>query len=212
MTSSNKATITALAVISILSFWNTSFAEVGKNKSFLLPDLVSFQTAGYVGYISVFPAYLFFDSKLELAFGYGYVPEEIGGREIHTLAFRTSYFPFRINVKDILTVNPIYFGFTALWATDENLYWEKSTQCPEDYYSPTGFHVALNAGMQFIFNGTRPKHGFFIEITALDTYLKAYYKNDDKYLLDNGAFFTDEHEGIHLKDCASLAMGYKLFF
>lgn len=169
--------------------------EETKDHYWFLPDLIMFQTAGYIGYFVGGFGYNFFDNHLETIISYGYVPENIGGKKIHTFAFKNSFYPFKLNINKNIEIAPFYMGITALFALDRNLYWEYSTDCPKFYYPPTGTHLALNIGTQVT---VYTKNTFFVELSMLDTYAKAYFWDDHKYLKFN--------------ECVTLAIGYKMTF
>lgn len=169
--------------------------KLNESNYWYLPDLVMVQTAGYLGYIVGGFGYTFFNEKLETIACYGYVPKNIGGKRIHTFAFKNSFYPFKFNLQKIVDIFPLYFGITALFSLDKETYWTISTDCPDYYYPPTGAHLALNVGTQLVF---KKNHAFFIELSMLDTYAKAY--------------FWDDHKHLEFNECVTLAMGYKMFF
>ncbi|HPQ52885.1 MAG TPA: hypothetical protein PK253_06510 [Spirochaetota bacterium] len=179
---------------------NSAALEHNPDRPWYIPDLISVQTAGYIGYAAGGIGYLCFHRFWESTLFYGYVPEEIGGREIHTLSWKNSIYPIRIAVGEICELSPLYLGTTFLFALDKSVHWQYSTDCPDWYYPPTGFHVALNIGIQVLIKSQLFQiiHGFYAEITMLDTYMKAY--------------FWDDHEHLAFNDCATLALGYKIIF
>lgn len=166
-----------------------------KQNHWYIPDLVMVQTAGYIGFVVGGLGYTFFNEKLDTIASYGYVPENIGGRRIHTFAVKNSYYPARFNLYKKIDIIPFYSGLTALFSLDKDVYWELSTNAPAFYYPPTGAHLALNVGTKII---GQKGNAFFIELSMLDTYAKTYFWDDFRYVAFN--------------ECVTLAMGYIKYF
>lgn len=188
------------AAIFIITADTAAALDYSPERPWYMPDLISLQTAGYIGYIAGGIGFLSFNRSWESTLFYGYVPEDIGGREIHTLSWKNSVYPINFSIGDLCEISPLYLGMTFLFAMDKNVHWQYSTDCPDWYYPPTGTHAALNIGIQILLRSSLCTiiHGFYAEITMLDTYMKAY--------------FWDDHEHLRFNDCATLALGYKIIF
>ncbi len=172
----------------------------GEGRHWLLPDVVSMQTAGYIGYVAGGIGYLSFDRLWESTLFYGYVPREVGGIEIHTVSWKNTFYFVHFMFADVCEITPLYLGLTILFAMDRNVHWQYSTDCPQWYYPPTGAHAAVNVGVQLLVRSELLDltYGFYAELSMLDTYLKAYVWDDNDHLA--------------LNDCATLAIGYKILF
>ncbi|MDY6934082.1 MAG: hypothetical protein SVZ03_07655 [Spirochaetota bacterium] len=176
------------------------FANNINNMKELLPEIITIQTAGYIGFVAIGIGHSYYSNFWETGLFYGYVPESIGGCDIHTIAWKNSFYPFEYAPLEKITVSPIYFGITMLCALDKNLYWHSATDAPqwEGYYFPTGIHFTFNIGFKILKESSSPNtyHSLFIEISSLDIYIKSYLYDDNEYL--------------GLRDIATLAIGYKL--
>ncbi|GAB4221159.1 MAG TPA: hypothetical protein PK348_01635 [Spirochaetota bacterium] len=170
----------------------------GKNELWYYPDCYTIQTAGYIGFIAMGIGFLSFNNTWESSLLYGFSPADVTGKEIHTVSWKNIVYPFTLNFLDDNVLLPFYFGVTMLFVMDKNVYWERSTNCPDRYYNPTGRHSAVSVGLQIQGKSTMIGliHGFYVEITILDTYLKACLWDDSEYL--------------NFDDVASLAIGYKI--
>ncbi|MEW6526153.1 MAG: hypothetical protein AB1444_05725 [Spirochaetota bacterium] len=196
---------TSLAIFIItISFFSLSYSSFafGQDKDNLwhYPNCYTVQTAGYIGFIALGVGFLSFNRTWESSLFYGYSPADVTGKVIHTVSWKNTLYPFSFDFSNDIVILPIYLGMTMLFVMDKNVYWENSTNCQPRYYNPTGRHIALNIGMQL--NGRSKmiglSHGFYVEITMLDTYLKGYLWDDNKYLRSK------------FDQIASLAIGYKI--
>ena len=96
--------------------------EPGKKNAW--PDHLKLQHAGGIGYFSIGAGYLLGNGNLEADLMYGFVPESIGGLDIHSLSSRISWLPIK-SIGSSLRLEPLatgvivnytfgkqYFGFT----------------------------------------------------------------------------------------------------
>lgn len=128
--------------------------------------------AGNTGLISLSFGRKFSNDRLTLGIGYGYLPENVNGTEVHTLFLKTTYFFSKgLLIKKVNW----YLGLTSLYALTNNTFVRLPSQYPDDYYRPTALHLAPYLGVRIPFLFYKPvwaKNVFFqTEIGVLDSYL-----------------------------------------
>ncbi|MCX8125229.1 MAG: hypothetical protein N3F66_13860 [Spirochaetes bacterium] len=192
-------TILIISLLFFLAYENFAHGQP-KEQQWYFPDCFSAQTGGYIGFIAIGVGFLSSNNIWESTVFYGYCPANVTGKVIHTISWKNILYPFTFDFSYNNLIKPLYLGVTMFYVMDKNVYWEESTNCPDRYYNPTGRHIALSVGIQMEGRSKMMelKHGFYIEITMLDTYMKAYLWDDNDYL--------------NFEDCASMAIGYKIIF
>lgn len=87
----------------------------------IIPDHIKLQYAGNIGILSTGIGYSFFDNKIQSDLFYGYIPEFIGGANIHTISnkntLRLIQFPF---INNISIANSI--GFSINYSSTNNTF------------------------------------------------------------------------------------------
>lgn len=172
-----------LLIFSLILFMSSAsvIAQV-KARSPLLPDHVSLQYAGSIGYMSLGMGYHLFKEKASLSLHYGYVPEVKGG-ELHIAAVKFEYKPFAIKLGNKLILHPINPTVFASYTFAEHLGFKfNRDQYPKGYYfwSPSlREHLALNTELKILGDpGSQIKSiSLFAEANTNDLYLISWFEN-----------------------------------
>lgn len=94
------------------------------------PDHIKLQYAGNIGVISTGIGYSFFNNKIQSDLFYGYIPEFIGGANIHTISnkntFKLIQFPF---INKISLTHSI--GFSIIYSKTNNTFFLLPKQYPK---------------------------------------------------------------------------------
>jgi|GEM_PF-795005 hypothetical protein len=155
--------------------------EVASNKYIrFVPRVVVLQYAGNMGLAAIGVGYENKTCRYGVQFLYGYLPKQISGVEVKTIAVKgflqsDKRHPF----KGVTTSN--YAGFNFQYARTKNTYTFFPDYFPQDYYSPNALHIAPFFGgkMDFDIKSSNciSKAGVFVEVGTLDNYLITYAKN-----------------------------------
>lgn len=133
-------------------------------------DFFTTQYGGYLGYVNAGIGWRYFNSW-DSSFILGYVPENVGGKEIWSLSWKNDWHPF---YEKGSTLDPVYLGAGIIFALNENLWTDSLLDNPTDGYdNPDQTHLFFHAGVSVNLGN----HAFFYEITALDKVLEVYYNN-----------------------------------
>ena len=173
-----KVSFTIISVF-IFLFSSGQDKEV-KNKA--LPDHVKLQFAGSIGFLSLGAGYETGNKKFEFDLYYGYVPESVGGVEIHTLTGKTTFLPFKESNNKSVTVSPLTLGAYVAYTFGDQYFLFAPEKYPLSYYD---YPTALHAGV--FFGGRITKHakrkqlfsrvGLYYEIGTTDKEFISYYHN-----------------------------------
>lgn len=187
-----KYTLTlAIVVINYLF----SFAQ-----SKFLPNQLTVQHAGGIGWMSIGLGYKNSTDKLNLSLHYGYVPPNKGGRlDIFTL--KAGYNPISIRtVRNCIwkPINPVVF---ISYTSNKYFYtsWPTS-RYPDDYYWwSSAFRSNIGFQSSFTFNlpakACAPSAIIYVEMSTNDLYLSSYFSN---------------RKSLSLYDISVLSVGAKL--
>lgn len=144
------------------------------------PDHIKLQYAGNIGVISTGIGYSFFNNKIQSDLFYGYIPEFIGGANIHTISnkntFKLIQFPF---INKISLTHSI--GFSIIYSKTNNTFFLLPKQYPENYYQQNALNFSpffsyslspINYNNDKILN----KISLYFEISTIDKFLWYYFK------------------------------------
>ena len=150
-------------------------------KHWYIPDYVKFQFAGNIGLVSVGTGKEIARQKIHLDLFYGYVPKSIAETNIHTIAFKAGYLPFRIKLTDRFCFSPM-IGIGVYLVLGQNSYLVNPSYYPKGVYPPTGLQLALLAGLMCkyqIKDGKKIRSvGIYSEIGTLAIHLKHFIRSD----------------------------------
>jgi len=159
-----------LSIVCILTLSVATQAQSEKKKTGIVPHHIKLQFAGSIGFISVGTGYEFAKKKLQGDFYYGYVPEKIGGINIHSITAKLTWLPVSIQKKDF-KFDLLTTGVLANYVFGKQYHLSRASLA---YYRfPTGAHFALFAGGGI----TKNKFGLYYELGATDRDLISFASN-----------------------------------
>lgn len=128
--------------------------------------------AGNMGLLSANFGKKFFNEKLVLGAGYGYLPQSINGVEVHSIILKTSFnFSKGLFIKD----TKWYAGFSTIYGITKNTYVKYPSHYPSDYYATNAIHFSPYIGLRMPFFIYKPtwanKMYLHTELGFLDSYL-----------------------------------------
>lgn len=147
-----------------------------------MPDYVKLQHGGGIGFVSLGAGYVSRDEKLELDFMYGYVPQKLGGVEIHSATVKLNWIPVPAIETKSLVFRPLVAGLLANYSFGKQYF---SLDPPNYSYSYYNFPTALNAAI-FLAGGLGVKLSgaekakrlsFYYEVLIFDRELISYIGN-----------------------------------
>ncbi|MES2560667.1 MAG: hypothetical protein V4590_13060 [Bacteroidota bacterium] len=155
-------------------------------QSRLLPNLLTVQYGGGIGWMSVGLGYKNQSDKLNVSLLYGYVPPNQGGRlDIFTL--KAGYNPFNINVYKGIRWKPLNPVVFISYTTNKYFYtsWPGS-RYPDDYYwwsSAFRSHIGVQSSIAFNLpqKACARSVSMYVEMSTNDLYISSYLSNT-KYL------------------------------
>jgi hypothetical protein len=164
------------------------------------PDHARLQTGGYLGALIVGVGYTAFHA-LELDTYYGWVPSNLGGKNIHTIALRVSgHLPGWCLTRQ-LRWTWLYFGIGGLHTFGRGFFVRSPDPFPPRYYPVTATRPFFGVGRELtlLTSPTAPltSHGVFAEANAQDQYAFEWLDNTSQ---------------IQPWEVWSLAFGYKASF
>lgn len=165
-----KKLYTLLFIISLVP----AGLQAQKKLSRLLPDYAKAQYAGGIGFISAGVGYESKNKKFQGDFMYGYVPERVGGEEIHSVTSKLTWLPLRVKQGERFIINPLTAGILVNYAFGDQYFLFSPEKYPYDYY---GFPTAMHIGI-FVGGSIEVKRlGIYYELGTTDKELLSYVGN-----------------------------------
>ncbi len=167
-----------------------SLAQSYKLKKWIVPDHYKIHFAGEIGFLSASVGKDFLDQdQLELDLFLGFLPKEIGGDDITTVALKTAYFPFQIKLDNTpLTLEPFGIGLNFYHSFGRNLnkYRDPDLYPPNYYWWIIGTRISpyISGRLGKTMNGEKLKSiQLYYEIGATDLYIFSWYENQESFPL-----------------------------
>jgi hypothetical protein len=193
--------LNSILLVCLLVVCSSPWAK-GEGRNWLpRKSYVSLQYAGSIGTVSAGYFRASQNNKFEIGLTYGYLPKTLGG-EIHTIALKTNFNPFRIIIKEQIMIEPIQVGsfVTQNFGKDLSLYWS-GAQYPDDYYwwsRSVRIHLYLGSQMSY-----KIKHKY---IDRIGLYIEA--NTNDLYI----SSFSGNNQALKITDIIFLGVGVKVYF
>ena len=157
----------------------TMYAEANDpTESNKKPLNIQFQYAGNLGLVSAGMGKPYFNDKLDLYFIYGYLPKNINGATVHTIALKTTYSPFITQISPKINLN-YYTGMNALYSITRNTFLKYPDYFPDGYYNSNAFHMSFYLGLRAKFNTMNSAFeavSFFTELGTIDYQIWSAFK------------------------------------
>lgn len=181
----------------IILFTAIPCLNAGENK--YLPDTAVTQFAGWIGFVSAGAGYEFYNDSLNLEILYGYVPESIGGIDIHMLTGRSVISPLKYSFGSGYTFYPVSFSIFVNYAigSQYNVTWP--AYYPDRYYRPTALYSGESLGIRikkYTGDSLISAIEFYADVVTMTEFLYEYFQNDR----------------VTLAEISSLAFGARIHF
>lgn len=147
-----------------------------------VPDFARVSTGGYHGLANIQVGYAAFNDVVNWSVGYGYTPPFTAERHVHSFDTTLSFRPVDFRYRDLRIV-PAYFGAGLLFGTGDGYFVITPKRYHEYdalYYPPTAVHWTAHVGLEIDWLpkwGFFERHGGFVEVRTLDTYIFTYFEN-----------------------------------
>jgi hypothetical protein len=164
-----------------------------------LPDFAKLQTGGFVGLLTVGTGYGIFDDVINLAVHYGYTPSARAGHDVHVVHLTLDIRPIDLRFGDVRWL-PAYLGGGLLHVWGDQYFSDvpdRYATIDGSYYPPTALHWTAHLGTEIDWlpsAGFFERHGFYYELTTIDTFAFAYFEN---------------RETVRLTEALSSTFGYR---
>lgn len=163
-----------LILICFYSFPILLVAQQKKSISRLLPRYAKLQFAGGIGLLSVGLGYEWDKKKWQADVYYGYVPEKIGGVEIHSITGKVTWTPISRHLKNNIRVDILNTGLLLNYVIGKQYFLFSPENYPLKYYGvPTAAHAGIFIGEAVYFK----RFGLYYEIGTNDKDLASYIPN-----------------------------------
>jgi hypothetical protein len=136
----------------------------------LKPTYFQLQYAGNLGLLSAGIGRSFLNDKINTYIIYGYLPENIHGVNVHTIALKASYRFANSTISPVFNLD-YYTGAFILYGITSNTYLIYPDYFPDDYYGNNAIHGSFFIGTRL--NKALPykkiqKISFFTELGTMD--------------------------------------------
>jgi hypothetical protein len=151
-----------------------AIAQKKKRLQWLVPDHAKVQFAGGIGFLSAGLGYESKNKKFQTDFYYGYVPENVGGINIHSATGKLTWIPLALNLKRNFRLDILTTGLLINYAFGDQYFFLSPEYYPLKYYGvPSALHLGL-----FVGGGIRwKKLGAYYELGTIDRELSSYVTN-----------------------------------
>ncbi|RYY52599.1 MAG: hypothetical protein EOO09_20935 [Chitinophagaceae bacterium] len=148
----------------------------------MLPDHVQLQFAGAIGFLSAGVGYETKNHRFQGEFLYGYVPESVGGIEIHSATAKLTWVAITRQPRKDLRIDWLTTGVLVNYVFGKQYFLFDPDRYPFNYYGfPTAAHVGISVGGAAYYR----RLGFYYELGTTDRYVMSYIRNS------RSIFFTD---------------------
>ena len=150
----------------------------------IVPDHLNLQFAGAIGFLSAGFGYETKNHRFQGDFFYGYVPESVGGIEIHSITAKMTFAAVtrQLRRSQDLRADWLTIGIHANYVFGKQYFLFDPERYPFNYYGfPTAAHVGLSVGGAVYYR----KLGLYYELGTTDKYIMSYIQNS------GSLFFTD---------------------
>jgi hypothetical protein len=154
-----------LMIISFLPVEDT----IPAGETITAPYYAKMQYAGNMGLASVGLGKTYYKDKLTLDFNYGYLPKEVNGSRVHTLALKSAY-QFREHQISVFNIR-YYAGISLNYAITDNTYLSYPDYFPSDYYNSNAIHLNPFLGIRLNLpekKDTSGAIGIYVELGTVD--------------------------------------------
>jgi len=157
----------------------------------LLPDHLNAQFAGGIGFVSVGAGYETRNHRWHGDFYYGYVPESVGGIEIHSVTAKLTWAAASSQLRKDVRVDWVTAGVLANYVFGKQYFLFDPDRYPYSYYGfPTAAHIGMSVGSA-VYHG---RFGLYYELGTTDRFVVSYIRNTHSL-----SFFDIMHLGIGMK-------------
>lgn len=164
-----------------------------------MPDHLTLQLAGEIGFISPGIGYRLAGGKVHLDALFGWVPASIGGDDIYALTGKVTFAPWTLPLGERWRLDPIHAAVQGTHTFGSQYFTKPPSRYPRGYYDlPTAWYsgVALGAGVAH--RDVRGRElGVYVELVALTMQLRDWWRNQ---------------RVIDLSDVVSVAIGAQVAF
>ncbi|MFC0774696.1 hypothetical protein [Terrimonas alba] len=164
-----------ITVCVYLLFTVCAQAQSAKPRAGIVPHHVKVQYAGSIGFISAGAGYEFGKKKkLQGDLFYGYVPESVGGVNIHSITAKLTWLPVSKSLKNDLKLDLLTAGILVNYSFGRRYHLFSRTKYSFVYYGfPTAAHTAVFVGGAI----TKNKFGVYYEFGTTDRDLVSFASN-----------------------------------
>lgn len=166
------------------------------------PDHLKLQYAGGIGFMAAGVGFESNNKKFETDIYYGFLPESIGGEDIHSATLKWNWFPFGEKKIQNWQVKPLSVGLLINYSFGSQYYSFDPRNYPFDYYRiPTSLNTAILIGGQI---------GRNIDRKISSRSISAYYEigSFDREMLS----YLVNMRALSLTDILTLGFGVKYSF
>ncbi|QNF34061.1 hypothetical protein HUW51_15510 [Adhaeribacter swui] len=197
-----------LALVLLVTGSSTSLAQKADSivikQKWYIPQQVSLQFAGNIGFLSAGFGYMLKDDKIDLDFLYGFTPGFEAGTSIHSLTGKFTYARWKKRLNSRYSWQPFQFGLGISYSLGPQFYTSLPKHYPDGYYFwTTSFRL-----IPFISTAVSKKVSEKYAFTGIKT-VKSYLEAGTH---DLAVLSVVTNKSLKPSDILSLAIGAKFIF
>lgn len=171
----------------------------GATRPAIIPDHLTVQFAGEIGFLSAGFGYRFAQGKIRLDLLYGWVPASIGGDDLYALTGKVTLAPWQLSLGDRWRLEPIHAAVQGTRSFGSQYFTLQPSRYPRGYYDlPTAWYSGVAVGTGVARRDARGDElGLYVELVALPMALRDWWRN---------------RSALDLPDVVSVAVGMQFAF
>ncbi|WP_232287448.1 hypothetical protein [Anaeromyxobacter dehalogenans] len=119
----------------------------GRDRHWLLPDHLTAQFAGNVGFLAVGGGHAWRDDRVLGDLLFGWVPASVGGTDIYQLSAKVTWSPWIVRLGQGWKARPFTVGLQVTYLLGGEYFIVQPSRYPSGYYPvPTALHPGLTLG------------------------------------------------------------------
>lgn len=168
-------------------------------RPWFVPDHLSLQFAGEIGFLSPGIGYRLAGGKVRLDALFGWVPASIGGVDIYSLTGKATFAPWTLTLGERWRLDPFHVTLQGTHVFGSRYFTKPPSRYPNGYYDlPTAWYSGEALGTAIARRDDRGREvSLYLELVSLTMQLRDWWRNQ---------------RVVDLSDVVSLAIGVQVAF
>jgi hypothetical protein len=189
----------AIITFFLLSIIGQSFAQEVKPRNWLLPDFVTLQYAGSIGFVSLGTGYATLQDRINIEVLFGVVPRFTGSEPMETITMKFTGSIIRTRLNEKITLTPLTAGLYFCYTPGKEFSSDLPSWYPDGYYwwsEAVRVNIFIGGNIAGVTNklGRPRKISAYYEIGTNEIKLVSYVQNGQTL-----SFWSILHAGVGVK-------------